>query len=59
MKPLEAQMTDLGEHRRSGIAVPAPAPRPAPAPQPTPATPDPAKQGAATDTRGLDERMVV
>ena len=47
-------MTDLGDHKRSGIAVPVPTPRPAPAPKPTPATPEPAKQGAATDTRGLD-----
>ena len=51
-------MTDLGEHRRSGVAVPAPAPRPAPTPRPAPATPEPAKQGAATDARGL-ERLVV
>ena len=30
-------MSDLGEHKRSGVAVPVP--KPAPAPQPEPAAP--------------------
>ena len=30
-------MSDLGEHKRSGVAVPVP--EPAPAPRPEPATP--------------------
>jgi hypothetical protein len=29
-------MSDLGDHKRSGIAVPAPAPNPAPRPAPEP-----------------------
>ena len=30
-------MSDLGDHRRSGVAAPAPAPAPQPAPEPVPA----------------------
>ena len=46
-------MSDLGKHKRSGIAVPAPAPRPAPTPPPSPSEPAPARdaEGALGDGR--------
>jgi hypothetical protein len=31
-----AELSDLGKHKRSGVAVPAPRPAPAPTPSPTP-----------------------
>jgi hypothetical protein len=33
-------MSDLGDHKRSGVAVPAPAPSPAPRPAPEPVPAD-------------------
>jgi hypothetical protein len=33
-------MSDLGDHKRSGVAIPAPAPTPAPRPAPKPVPAD-------------------
>ena len=51
-------MGDIGDHQRTGIAVPAPAP--VPQPQPIPVAPVPAKQAAGIrDALGPRRRAVM